>query len=270
VTAHARTDAALATQAANTIRFLAVDAVEKARSGHPGMPMGMADAAYVLWSRFLRHDPGDPHWPGRDRFVLSAGHGSMLLYSLLHLSGYDLPIEELKNFRQLGSRTPGHPEFGHTAGVETTTGPLGQGIANAVGMALGSRMGDARFGAPGAFSPASYRVFAIAGDGCLMEGISHEAASFAGHLQLGNLILMYDDNHITIDGSTEITFTDDTAKRFEGYGWQVLRADANDQDAVAVALERGVADATHPTLIICRSHIGYGAPHKPGHRTRAR
>jgi len=270
VTANARTDPALATQAANTIRFLAVDAVEKARSGHPGMPMGMADAAYVLWSRFLRHDPGDPHWPGRDRFVLSAGHGSMLLYSLLHLSGYDLPIEELKKFRQLGSRTPGHPEFGHTAGVETTTGPLGQGIANAVGMALGSKLGDARFaatgpdgpGGPGRFSPSAYRVFAIAGDGCLMEGISHEAASFAGHLQLGNLILMYDDNHITIDGSTEITFTDDAAKRFEAYGWQVLRADANDQDAVASALERGVGDATRPTLIICRSHIGYGAPHK--------
>jgi transketolase len=269
VTAQARTDAALATQAANTIRFLAVDAVEKANSGHPGMPMGMADAAYVLWSRFLRHDPADPHWPGRDRFVLSAGHGSMLLYSLLHLSGYNLPIEELQNFRQLGSRTPGHPEYGHTPGVETTTGPLGQGIANAVGMALGSRMGDARFAATGpdgpqrgGFSPASYRVFAIAGDGCLMEGISHEAASFAGHLELGNLVVMYDDNHITIDGSTEITFTDDTAKRFEAYGWQVLRADANDQDEVASALERAVAETARPTLIICRSHIGFGAPHK--------
>jgi transketolase len=269
VSAPTRTDASLATLAANTIRFLAVDAVEKARSGHPGMPMGMADTAYVLWSRFLRHDPSDPAWPGRDRFVLSAGHGSMLLYSLLHLSGYDLPMEELKNFRQLGSRTPGHPEYGHTPGVETTTGPLGQGLANAVGMALASRMEDARFGggvpdgaARVSFSPGAHRVFAIAGDGCLMEGISHEAASLAGHLQLGNLVLLYDDNHITIDGSTSIAWSDDTAKRFEAYGWQVLRADALDHAAVATALEQGIADATRPTLIMCRSHIGYGAPHK--------
>jgi transketolase len=269
VTVPTRTDASLATQAANTIRFLAVDAVEKARSGHPGMPMGMADAAYVLWSRFLRHDPRDPAWPGRDRFVLSAGHGSMLLYALLHLSGYDLPMDELKRFRQLGSRTPGHPEYGHTPGVETTTGPLGQGVANAVGMALASRMEDARFGgAPGAegpgrgFSPGAHRVFAIAGDGCMMEGISHEAASLAGHLQLGNLVLLYDDNHITIDGSTSITFSDDTAKRFEAYGWQVLRADALDQEVVATALDQGIAETARPTLILCRSHIGYGAPHK--------
>jgi len=269
VNAPTRTDAALATQAANTIRFLAVDAVEKARSGHPGMPMGMADAAYVLWSRFLRHDPRDPAWPGRDRFVLSAGHGSMLLYSLLHLCGYDLPMDELKRFRQLGSRTPGHPEYGHTPGVETTTGPLGQGVANAVGMALASRMEDARFGSPGAeasgrggFSPSAHRVFAIAGDGCMMEGISHEAASLAGHLKLGNLVLMYDDNRITIDGSTSIAFGDDTAKRFEAYGWQVLRADANDQDGVAAALEQAIAETGRPSLIVCRSHIGYGAPHK--------
>src|SRR5947207_2783480 len=206
--------AALDQLAVNTIRFLAADAVEKAKSGHPGMPMGMADAAFVLWTRFLSHDPADPAWPGRDRFVLSAGHGSMLLYSLLHLSGYDLPLEELQRFRQLGSRTPGHPEYGLTPGVETTTGPLGQGLGNAVGMALASRMADARFAASG-FSPGAYRVFAIAGDGCMMEGISHEAASFAGHLQLGNLAVIYDDNHITIDGSTSITFTDDTAKRFE-------------------------------------------------------
>jgi transketolase len=269
VSAPTRTDPSLATLAANTIRFLAVDAVEKARSGHPGMPMGMADAAYVLWSRFLRHDPSDPAWPGRDRFVLSAGHGSMLLYSLLHLSGYDLPLDELKRFRQLGSRTPGHPEYGLTPGVETTTGPLGQGLANAVGMALASRMEDAHFGAPGAagadrggFSPGTHRVFAIAGDGCLMEGISHEAASLAGHLQLGNLVVMYDDNRITIDGSTSIAWSDDTAKRFEAYGWQVLRADAHDRDTVATALEQATAQSARPTLIICRSHIGYGAPHK--------
>jgi len=261
VSAPTRTDTALATLAANTIRFLAVDAVEKARSGHPGMPMGMADAAYVLWSRFLRHDPRDPAWPGRDRFVLSAGHGSMLLYALLHLSGYDLPMDELKRFRQLGSRTPGHPEHGMTPGVETTTGPLGQGVANAVGMALASRMEDARFAGSG-FSPGAHRVFAIAGDGCMMEGISHEAASLAGYLQLGNLVVLYDDNRITIDGSTSITFTDDTAKRFEAYGWQVLRADALDQDAVAKALEQGIAETARPTFIVCRSHIGYGAPHK--------
>src|SRR5689334_3929207 len=269
VSAPTRTDTALATLAANTIRFLAVDAVEKARSGHPGMPMGMADAAYVLWSRFLRHDPRDPAWPGRDRFVLSAGHGSMLLYALLHLSGYDLPLDELKRFRQLGSRTPGHPEYGHTPGVETTTGPLGQGVANAVGMALASRMEEARFGSPGGdaagrggFSPGAHRVFAIAGDGCMMEGITHEAASLAGYLQLGNLVVMYDDNRITIDGSTSITFSDDTAKRFEAYGWQVLRADALDHDAVANALEQAIADTTRPAFILCRSHIGYGAPHK--------
>jgi transketolase len=267
VSAPTRTNTTLATLAANTIRFLAVDAVEKARSGHPGMPMGMADAAYVLWSRFLRHDPSDPAWPGRDRFVLSAGHGSMLLYSLLHLSGYDLPMEELKRFRQLGSRTPGHPEYGHTPGVETTTGPLGQGLANAVGMALASRMEDARFAAVGAegrggFSPGAHRVFAIAGDGCLMEGISHEAGSLAGHLQLGNLVVMYDDNRITIDGSTSIAWSDDTAKRFEAYGWQVLRADANDRDTVAAVLEQAIADTARPSLIVCRSHIGYGAPHK--------
>ncbi len=254
-------DAALDRLAANTIRFLAVDAVEKAKSGHPGMPMGMADAGYVLWTRFMRHDPTDPTWPGRDRFVLSAGHGSMLLYSLLHLSGYDLPMEELKNFRQLGSRTPGHPEYGLTPGVETTTGPLGQGLANAVGMALGSRMGDARFAA-GGFSPTAYRVFALAGDGCLMEGISHEAASFAGHLELGNLVVLYDDNHITIDGSTSLTFSDDTVRRFEAYGWQVLHADPYDHDSLAAALLRATEDTAHPSLVVCRSHIGYGSPKK--------
>jgi len=254
-------DATLDRLAVNTIRFLAVDAVEKARSGHPGMPMGMADVGYVLWTRFLRHDAQDPAWPGRDRFVLSAGHGSMLLYSLLHLSGFDLPIEELQHFRQLGSRTPGHPEYGLTPGVETTTGPLGQGLANAVGMALGSRMADARFASEG-FSPSAYRVFAIAGDGCLMEGISHEAASLAGHLGLGNLVVIYDDNHITIDGATEITFRDDTPKRFEAYGWQVLHADPYDHEALAAAFERATAETARPSLVVCRSHIGYGSPKK--------
>ncbi|HEY6195065.1 MAG TPA: transketolase [Candidatus Eisenbacteria bacterium] len=257
----ASADPALDRLAVNTIRFLAVDAVEKARSGHPGLPMGMADVGYMLWTRFMRHDPADPSWPGRDRFVLSAGHGSMLLYALLHVSGYDLPMEELQRFRQLGSRTPGHPEYGLTPGVETTTGPLGQGLGNAVGMALASRMADARFAA-GGFSPGAYRVFAIAGDGCMMEGISHEAASFAGHLQLGNLVVMYDDNHITIDGNTSITFSDDTAKRFEAYGWQVLRADPYDPASLAAALESAVGDTTRPSLVVCRSHIGYGAPKK--------
>ena len=254
-------DAALDRLAANTIRFLAVDAVEKAKSGHPGLPMGMADAGYVLWTRFLRHDPRDPQWAGRDRFVLSAGHGSMLLYSLLHLSGYPLSMEELQRFRQLGSLTPGHPEYGLTPGVETTTGPLGQGFANAVGMALGSRMGDARFAA-GGFSPSSYRVWALAGDGCLMEGISHEAASFAGHLGLGNLVVLYDDNRITIDGSTDLAFSDDSVKRFEAYGWQVLHADPYDHEALAAALLRAVDDTERPSLVVCRSHIGYGSPKK--------
>jgi len=254
-------DAALDRLAANTIRFLAVDAVEKARSGHPGMPMGMADVGHVLWTRFLRHDPSDPAWPGRDRFVLSAGHGSMLLYALLHLSGHDLPMEELQRFRQLGSRTPGHPEYGVTPGVETTTGPLGQGLANAVGMALGSRMGDARFAGDG-FSPSAYRVFAIAGDGCMLEGISHEAASFAGHLGLGNLVVVYDDNHITIDGATDLTFTDDTAKRFEAYGWQVLHADPYDHESFAAAVTRALDEPARPSLVVCRSHIGYGSPKK--------
>jgi transketolase len=247
--------------AINTVRFLAVDAVEKANSGHPGLPMGMADVGYALFTRFMRHDPADPKWPGRDRFVLSAGHGSMLLYSLLHLSGYALPMEQIQRFRQLGSITPGHPEFGMTPGVETTTGPLGQGIANAVGMALASRLADARFAA-GGFSPGAHRVFAIAGDGCMMEGISHEAASFAGHLQLGNLVVLYDDNHISIDGSTSITFTDDTAQRFAAYGWSILRCDPYDPASLGPALKSAIADASKPTLILCRSHIGYGAPKK--------
>ncbi len=252
---------ALDQQCANTIRFLAADMVEKAKSGHPGMPMGMADAAYVLWSRFLRYEPSDPQWPGRDRFVLSAGHGSALHYALLHLAGFDLPLEELQRFRQLGSRTPGHPEWGVTPGVETTTGPLGQGIGNMVGMALSQHMAAARFNTPD-FSPATWRVFGIAGDGCMMEGISHEAASLAGHLGLGNLVLFYDDNRITIEGETDLAYSDDAAKRFEAYGWQVERADAYDHEAIASAITRSLAETSRPSLVILKSHIGYGAPHK--------
>ncbi len=246
----------------NTIRFLAVDAVEKAHSGHPGMPMGAAPMAYVLWDRFLKHNPLDPKWPDRDRFVLSAGHGSMLLYALLHLTGYDLPMEELMRFRQWGSMTPGHPEYGHTPGVETTTGPLGQGFANGVGMAVAERYLAAHFNRPG-FPVVDHHTYGIVSDGDLMEGISHEAASLAGHLGLGKLIYLYDDNHISIDGDTSLAFSEDVPKRFEGYGWQVLRvADGNDLDAIAAALEAARAETERPTLIAVRTHIGYGSPHK--------
>ncbi|WP_457652025.1 transketolase [Rhodocaloribacter sp.] len=246
----------------NTIRFLAVDAVEKAKSGHPGMPMGMAAPAYVLWDRFLKHNPLDPKWPDRDRFVLSAGHGSMLLYALLHLTGYDLPMEELMRFRQWGSMTPGHPEYGHTPGVETTTGPLGQGFANGVGMALAERYLAAHFNRDG-FPVVDHHTYAIVSDGDLMEGLSHEAASLAGHLGLGKLIYLYDDNHISIDGDTSLAFSEDVPKRFEAYGWQVLTvADGNDLDAVTAALEAAHADTERPTLIAVRTHIGYGSPHK--------
>jgi transketolase len=251
--------------AINTIRFLAVDAVEKAKSGHPGMPMGMADAAFVLWTRFLRYQPQDPAWPDRDRFVLSAGHGSMLLYALLHLAGYDLPLAELERFRQLGSKTPGHPEHGLTPGVETTTGPLGQGFGNGVGMAVAGRMLAARFNTP-AFAPVTYRVFGIVSDGDLMEGDSGEAASLAGHWGLGNLIYLYDDNHITIEGNTALAFAEDVGKRFEAYGWHVDRANPYDTQAVETALASAVAETERPSLIITRSHIGYGAPHKQDSR----
>jgi transketolase len=246
---------------ANTIRFLAADGVEKAKSGHPGLPMGMADVAYVLWTRFLRWQPADPRWPDRDRFVLSAGHGSMLLYSMLHLAGYDLSLDDLKNFRQLGSRTPGHPEYGMTPGVETTTGPLGQGLGNAVGMALAAKMAAARFDTPG-FSPVTWRVFGICGDGDLMEGLSHEAASLAGHLELGNLVFVYDDNHITIEGDTSLAFGEDVGRRFEAYGWQVVRANPYDHADLEQALSAAVADTDRPSLVIVRGHIGYGAPKK--------
>lgn len=249
-------------QCVNAIRILSADCVEKARSGHPGMPMGAAAMAYVLWTRFLKHNPADPMWPGRDRFVLSAGHGSALLYSLLHLTGYDLPLEELMAFRQWGSQTPGHPEFGQTPGVETTTGPLGQGFANGVGMALAARYLGAKFNRPG-HEVINHRVFGIVSDGDLMEGVSHEAASLAGHLELGNLIYLYDDNHISIEGNTAITFTDDSAERFRAYGWHVARVqDGNDMDAIASAIASAERETSKPSLIAVKTHIGFGSPNK--------
>jgi transketolase len=245
---------------ANAIRFLAIDAVEKAKSGHPGMPMGMADVATVLFSRFLKFDPADPAWPDRDRFVLSAGHGSMLLYALLHLTGYEaMPLDELKAFRQWGSRTPGHPEHGHTPGVETTTGPLGQGIATAVGMALAERLMNARFGD----DCVDHFTYVIAGDGCLMEGISHEAISLAGHLGLNRLIVLFDDNEISIDGATSLSCSDDQVARFKAAGWSACRIDGHDPDAIAAAIEQA-RDSDRPSLIACRTIIGYGAPNRQG------
>jgi len=247
--------------AVNTIRMLAADAVQQANSGHPGMPMAMADIAYVLWTKYLRFNPKDPRWPNRDRFVLSAGHGSMLLYAMLHLSGHDLSVDELKQFRQLGSHTPGHPEFGVTPGVECTTGPLGQGFANGVGMALASKIMAAKFNAPGRELITHY-IYAICSDGDLMEGISSEAASLAGHLGLGNIVYLYDDNQITIEGGTELAFSEDVSGRFEACGWHTLSIDAHDHDQIAQAIEAGQAESDRPTLIIARSHIGYGSPAK--------
>jgi len=220
----------------NTMRFLAVDAVEKAASGHPGMPMGDAAMAYALWTRFLRHNPGNPRWPGRDRFVLSAGHGSMLLYGLLHLSGYNLSLEDLKNFRQWQSHTPGHPEYDPERGVETTTGPLGQGFATGVGMAMAARYLAERYNRPG-YPLFDYRIYAITSDGDMMEGVSNEAASLAGHLKLGNIVYLYSDNHITIEGSTELSFTEDVGARFTALGWHVTRAGGNDIEGIARAIE---------------------------------
>jgi transketolase len=252
----------LATQSINTIRFLAADAVEAAQSGHPGTPMGLAPVAYVLWTRHLTHSPAAPQWPDRDRFVLSAGHASMLLYSLLHLSGYDLSLEEIKNFRQWGSKTPGHPEVGCTPGVETTTGPLGQGFANGVGMALAERILADEFNTP-EHSIVDHYTYSICSDGDLMEGISHEAASLAGHLGLGKLIYLYDANDITIDGSTALTFTEDVPARFRAYDWHVQRVeDANDLEAVDAAIRRAKAEPDRPSLILVKSHIGYGSPNK--------
>ncbi|WP_028793953.1 transketolase [Thalassobaculum salexigens] len=245
---------------ASAIRALSMDAVEQAKSGHPGMPMGMADAAVVLFSQFLRFDPRHPDWADRDRFVLSAGHGSMLLYSLLHLTGYgDMPLEELKKFRQLGSKTAGHPEYGAAAGIETTTGPLGQGFANAVGMAVAERHLNARFGD----DLIDHRVWVIAGDGCLMEGVSHEAASLAGHLGLGRMNVLWDDNKISIDGPTDLTLSDDVPARFVSYGWHVVSCDGHDPKALAAAMAEAAADP-RPSLIACRTTIGFGAPTKAG------
>jgi transketolase len=244
----------------NTIRMLAVDAVEKAKSGHPGMPMGAAPMAYVLWTRFLKHHPANPQWPDRDRFVLSAGHGSMLLYALLHLTGYDLSLDDIKQFRQWGSRTPGHPEYGLTPGVETTTGPLGQGFANGVGMALAEAHLAAHFNRPG-HAVVDHYTYAIVSDGDLMEGVASEAASLAGHLGLGKLIYLYDDNRISIDGPTDHTFTEDVGKRFEAYGWHVQRlADGNDIEAIGAALKAAQAESERPSLIMVRTHIAYGSP----------
>ncbi|MBE7471592.1 MAG: transketolase [Anaerolineales bacterium] len=245
----------------NTIRTLAIDGVQKANSGHPGMPMGMADAAYVLWTQFLRHNPGNPDWADRDRFVLSAGHGSMLLYSLLHLTGYDLPLEQLKQFRQWGSLTPGHPEYGLTPGVETTTGPLGQGFANGVGMAIAEAFLAATFNRPG-HELINHYTYAICSDGDLMEGISHEAASMAGHMKLGKLIYLYDDNHISIDGSTDLAYTEDRMQRFEAYGWHTQQIDGHDRAAVAAAIKAAQAVTDKPSIIACRTTIGYGSPNK--------
>ncbi len=247
-----------------TIRTLAIDGVEKANSGHPGMPLGAAPMAHVLWTRHLRFDPADPAWPDRDRFVLSAGHGSMLLYALLHLSGFGVTIEELEHFRQWGSRTPGHPEHGLTPGVEATTGPLGAGFSNSVGMAIAETFLAATFNRPG-HTMVDHRTFGILGDGCLMEGVAAEAASLAGHLGLGKLIYLYDDNHITIEGSTDLAFTEDVGRRFEAYGWQVVTVDdGNDLEAIDEALKTACAETARPSLIKVSTVIGYGSPHKAG------
>ncbi|MBI3159308.1 MAG: transketolase [Chloroflexi bacterium] len=254
---------ALEAKAINCLRFLSADAVQNANSGHPGLPMGAAAIAYTIWLRHLRHNPKDPAWLNRDRFVLSGGHGSMLLYSLLHLSGYDLGLDEIKNFRQWGSRTPGHPEYGLTPGVETTTGPLGQGFANGVGMAIAAQNLAARFNRPG-FSIIQHWIYGLVTDGDLMEGVASEAASLAGHLRLGNLIYVYDDNRISIDGSTELTFTEDRAQRFAAYGWHVQQIeDGNDVESVDKALEKAKQDE-RPSLILARTVIGFGLPTRSG------
>ena len=251
-------------QLANAIRFLAADAVETAKSGHPGMPMGMADIAEVLWNDYLRHNPKNPKWFNRDRFVLSNGHGSMLQYALLHLSGYDLPIEQLKQFRQLGSKTAGHPEHHETPGVETTTGPLGQGLANAVGFALAEKLLAQRYNRP-EHEIVDHRTWVFLGDGCLMEGISHEAASLAGTWGLSKLVCFWDDNHISIDGNTDGWFTDNTPERFEAYGWNVVRGvDGHDPDSIKAAIDSALSQFDKPTLICCRTTIGFGSPNKAG------
>ena len=249
---------------ANAIRALSMDAVQAANSGHPGAPMGMADIAEVLWRHVLRHNPGNPKWWNRDRFVLSNGHGSMLLYSLLHLTGYPVTIDELKNFRQLGARTAGHPERDADMGIETTTGPLGQGFANAVGMALAEKLLAAQYNRDG-HAIVDHHTYCFVGDGCLMEGISHEAASFAGHLKLGKLIVFYDDNGISIDGKVAGWFSEDTPRRFEAYGWHVVKnVDGHDADAVAAAIKKARGKKDQPSIICCKTIIGWGAPNKQG------
>ena len=249
---------------ANAIRALSMDAVQRANSGHPGAPMGMADIAEVLWNRFLKHNPSNPDWADRDRFVLSNGHGSMLIYSLLHLSGYDLSIDDLKDFRQLHSKTPGHPEYGYAPGVETTTGPLGQGITNAVGMALAEKMMAAQFNRENP-DIVDHHTYTFLGDGCLMEGISHEACSLAGTLQLGKLIAIYDDNNISIDGEVGGWFSDNTPARFEAYGWHVIaNVDGHNADALEAAIEAAKNETTKPTLICAKTVIGFGSPNKQG------
>ena len=253
-------DAELHRSCVNTIKGLAMDAVQKANSGHPGMPMGMADVATVLFTRFLSFDPKQPGWFDRDRFVLSAGHGSMLLYSVLHLSGYEVSLDDLKAFRQWGSNTPGHPEVGHTPGVETTTGPLGQGIGNAVGMAMAERLVRETFGG----ELCDHHIYAICGDGDLMEGVAYEAASLAGHLKLGRLVVLYDDNKITIDGSTDIAFTEDVGARMAAQGWHVQRIDGHDADAIAAAIEAAKAESSRPSIVCCRTVIGQGSPSYEG------
>jgi transketolase len=255
----------LALRSINAIRFLSVDAVQKARSGHPGTPMGLAPLAYLLWTRYLRYNPRNPDWPGRDRFVLSCGHASMLLYSMLHLTGFDLSLEDIRQFRQWGSRTPGHPESGHTPGVEVTTGPLGQGISNAVGMAMASRLLAHRFNRPG-HEIVSHRVVALCSDGDLMEGVASEAASLAGFHRLGNLVAFYDDNRITIEGSTDLSFREDVAGRFRAYGWNVLAVDDGntDLDGLSRAIEAAYGERERPTLVIVRTSIAFGSPNKQG------
>ena len=249
---------------ANAIRALSMDAVQQANSGHPGAPMGMADIAEVLWNDFLQHNPANPNWFNRDRFILSNGHGSMLIYSLLHLSGYDLSIDDLKDFRQLRSKTPGHPEYGYTPGVETTTGPLGQGLANAVGMALAEKVLAAQFNRPG-HEIVDHHTYVFLGDGCLMEGISHEVCSLAGTLKLDKLIGFYDDNGISIDGKVQGWFTDDTPARFRAYGWRVIEdVDGHSPEAISAAIDQAIAADDRPVLICCKTTIGFGAPNKAG------
>jgi transketolase len=249
----------------NAIRCLAIDAIEAAASGHPGAPMGLAPVGYALWTRFLRHNPADPSWPGRDRFVLSAGHASMLLYSLLYLTGYEITLDDIRQFRQLGSKTPGHPERGVTRGVEVTTGPLGQGLSSAVGMALARELIGARFNKPG-FDLTDYNIFVIASDGDMMEGVASEASSFAGHLGLGSLVCLYDDNQVTIEGSTELSFSEDVAARYRSYGWHVAPfvADANDIEAVSASIEEAVANRSQPSLVVVRSKLACGSPNMEG------